>query len=128
MHGAKQHIHGIPIKFGYKLWVMATPLGYCIQFRPYAGKDTILGEYADIGLGLGASVVAHLVNELPKVPNSNYHVVMDNFFTSPELLRYLKENGIPAIGTVSAKPYGKSTITGYQRDGKRGSWINRRCN
>ena len=39
---------------------MATPLGYFVQFRPYAGKDT----YADIGLGLGASVVAHLVNTL----------------------------------------------------------------
>ena len=42
---------------------MATPLGYCVQFRPCAGKDT----YADIGLGLGASVVAHLVNTLFKL-------------------------------------------------------------
>ena len=33
---------------------MATPMGYCIQFLPYGGKDTILQEYADIGLGLGA--------------------------------------------------------------------------
>ena len=24
-HGAKQYIHGKPIKFGYRLWVMATP-------------------------------------------------------------------------------------------------------
>ena len=38
-HGAKQYIHGQPVKFGYKLWVMATPLGYCIQFCPHAGKD-----------------------------------------------------------------------------------------
>ena len=29
-HGAKQYIHGKAIKFGYKLWVMATPLGHCI--------------------------------------------------------------------------------------------------
>ena len=99
-HGAKQYIHGKPIKFGYKLWVMASPLGYCIQFRPYAGKDTILQEYTDIGLGLGASVVAHLAESLPEVTNSNYHVVMDNFFTSPKLLRYLKSKGIAATGTV----------------------------
>ena len=39
-HGAKQYIHGKPIRFGYKLWVLAKPMGYCIQFRPYAGKDT----------------------------------------------------------------------------------------
>ena len=38
-HGAKQYIHGKPIKFGFKLWVMATTLGYCIQFCPYASKD-----------------------------------------------------------------------------------------
>ena len=35
-HGAKQYIHGKPIKFGFKLWAMVTPLGYCIQFDPYA--------------------------------------------------------------------------------------------
>lgn len=99
-HGAKQYIHGKPIKFGYKLWVMASPLGYCIQFRPYAGKDTILQEYNDIGLGLGASVVAHLTESLPEVINSHYHVVTDNFFTSPKLLRYLKSKGIAATGTV----------------------------
>ena len=33
-HGAKQYIPGKPIKFGFKLWVMATPLGYCIQVLP----------------------------------------------------------------------------------------------
>ena len=32
-NGAKQYIHGKPIKFEFKLWVMATPLAYCIQFR-----------------------------------------------------------------------------------------------
>ena len=39
---------------------MASPLGYCIQFCPYAGKDSQLGEYVDIGFGVGAPVVAHL--------------------------------------------------------------------
>ena len=39
-HGAKQYIHSKPIRFGFNLWFMATPLGYCIQFRPYAGKDS----------------------------------------------------------------------------------------
>ena len=65
--GEKQYIHGKPIKFGCKLWVMATPLGYCIQFCSYAGKDTILQEYTDIGLGLGVSGVAHLAESLPKL-------------------------------------------------------------
>ena len=42
------------------------------------------------------------MSKLPTVPNSNYHVVMDNFFTSPSLLRLLKGNGMAATGTVRA--------------------------
>ena len=99
-HGAKQYIHGKPIKFGYKMWVMAKPLGYCIQFRPYAGKDAAFTEYGDIGLGLGAAVVAHLLKMLPPHPGSNYHAVMDNFFTSTKLIRYLQLKSISATGTV----------------------------
>ena len=63
-HGAKQYIHSKLIKFGFKLWVMATPLGYCIQFSPYAGKDSILQEYENIGLDLGASTVGTSANFL----------------------------------------------------------------
>ena len=123
-HGAKQYIHGQPIKFGYKLWVMATPLGYCIQFCPYAGKDRIVQEYTDIGLGLGASAVAHLAESLPEVENSNYHVVMDNFFTSPKLLRYLKSKGIAATGTVRVNRMANVTLKDMKsmQKEKRGSF------
>ena len=34
-----QDIHWQPIKSQYKLWVMARPLGCCIQFWPYWEKD-----------------------------------------------------------------------------------------
>ncbi|XP_040565535.1 piggyBac transposable element-derived protein 3-like [Lepeophtheirus salmonis] len=44
----------------------------------------------------------HLVSKSPKVPDSNYHIVIDNFFTSARLLRLLKENGIAATGTLRA--------------------------
>ena len=59
-HGAEQYIHGKLIKFGYKLWVLAKPLGYCVQFRPHAGKDTQLVVYDNIGLGVGGAVVGML--------------------------------------------------------------------
>ena len=65
-HGAKQYIHGKLIKFGYKLWVMATLLGYCIQFQSYASKNGGLNEYMNVGLGLGGAVVASLMQVLPK--------------------------------------------------------------
>ena len=70
-HEAKQYIHGKPIRFGFKLWVMVTPLGDCIIFHPYAGKDSILQGYEITGLGPGASVVANLVNKLPVMQTSN---------------------------------------------------------
>ena len=95
-HGVKQHIHRKPIKCGSTLWVMATPLGYCIQFHPYAGKDSILHEYENLGLDLGASVVTNLVCKLSVIQTSNYHVAMDNYFTSPAFLRHLSAMGVAA--------------------------------
>ena len=56
---AKQYTHGKPIKFGYKMWIMDKPLGYCIQFRLYSGKDAAFTEYGNIGQGQGAAVVVH---------------------------------------------------------------------
>ena len=81
-HGAKQYIHSKAIMFGFKLWVMAAPLGYCIRFCPYTCKDSILQGYENIGLGFGASAVASLVSKLSEMQTSNYHIVMDNCFTS----------------------------------------------
>ena len=59
-----------PIKFGFKLSVMATPLGCCVQFCPYADKNSILHE--NIGIVLGASVVANLVSKPPVMQTFNY--------------------------------------------------------
>ena len=95
-HGCKQYMRNKPVKFGYKFWVAATPLGYAIQFYPYAGKD----ENYDSNLGLGGSVVATLAEKLPSQVGSNYHIIMDNFFTGLNLLRILKAKGIAATGTV----------------------------
>ena len=81
---------------------MATPLCFCIRFRPCGGKDIIFQKYAGIGLGLSASDAAHLVNTSPNNGGSNYHIVMDNFFSSPELLRHLSSKQIAATGTVRA--------------------------
>ena len=81
---------------------MATPLGYCVQFQPYAGKVGGLNEYMNVGLGLGGAVVASLTQALPKIADWNYHVVTDDFSTSTSLLRYLKEKEICGTGTVRA--------------------------
>ena len=95
-HGCKQYIRNKPGKVGCKLRVAATPLWYTIQFYPYAGKD----ENCDSNLGLGGPVVATLAEKLPSQAGSNYYIIMDKFFTSPDLLHILKAKGIAATGTV----------------------------
>lgn len=39
-HGAKQHIHNKPIRFGFKVWSLCTRLGYLIQAEHYQGAST----------------------------------------------------------------------------------------
>ena len=92
-HGCKQYIQNKPVKFGYKLWVAATPLGYGIQFYPYARKDDNYNK----DIGLGGFVVMTLTLKLPTVPDSHYHVVMGNFFTSPILLLLLVQYELDVI-------------------------------
>ena len=101
-HDAKQCINGKPFRCGHKLWVLKKPLGYCIQFRPYAGKGTQLDVYGDIELRVGEAVAAHLLKcILSQQDNGSiYHVVMDNFFTSPGFLCHLRKQSITVIGTV----------------------------
>ena len=96
-HGCKQYMRNKPVKFCYKFCVAATLLGYVIQFYPYAGKD----ENYDSNLGLRCSVVVTLAEKVPSRVGSNYHIIMDNFFTSQNLLRILKAKGITATGAAS---------------------------
>ena len=79
-HGCKQYMRNKPVKFSYKFWVAATPVGYAIQFYLYAGKD----ENYDSNLGLGGSVVATLAEKLPSQVGSNYHIIKNNFFYQPK--------------------------------------------
>ena len=104
-----------PVKFGYKFWVTATPLGYIIQFYPYdAGKD----ENFDSNLRLGGSVVATLTEKLPLQVGSNYHVIMDTFLTSPNLLRILKAKGIAATGTVRINRVDNAPLRPIKKNGE----------
>ena len=39
-HSSKQFIHGKPVRYGYKIWCLATSDGAGVWFEPYCGKDT----------------------------------------------------------------------------------------
>lgn len=95
-HGAKQFIRGKPIRFGFKLWVLATPLGYCLQFEPYQGARGRQTEYP--GLGMGGSVVIDLIAEMQE--DQSFHLTFDNLFTSLQLVDCLTTKNIACTGTI----------------------------
>ena len=96
-HGAKQFIRGKPIRFGYKMWALTTPLGYLLQFEPYQGARG--RQAADTShLGMGGAVVMDLLVELNK--DNAYHLTFDNLFTSLRLVDELSKLGIACTGTI----------------------------
>ena len=94
-HGAKQFIRGKPIRYGYKFWCGGPSTGYLSWLEPYQGAGTLPQKYADKGLGYG--VVMTYVDRLENFP---YTLHFDNFFTSIDLLRDLRERNIQATGTI----------------------------
>mgnify|MGYP000521783909 CR=1 FL=1 len=71
---AKQHIHGKPIRFGFKIWSIYIHLGYLIEGEPYQGAST--GNTSP-ELRVGGSVVISLLQKLPSV--TSYSVYIDNY-------------------------------------------------
>jgi hypothetical protein len=88
----RQYIKNKPIRWGFKIWARCgSKNGYLYEFDMYTGKKKET-EY-----GLGASVVLQLSEKLEGTCAKLY---FDNFFTSSELLKLLKEKKIFACGTV----------------------------
>ena len=100
-HSLKQYIKGKPIKFGFKLWTLATHDGYVVDFIPYQGKT----HQYDKEYGVGGSAVVELLQSLPPIDDDDdcgRAVYFDNLFTSFKLLRVLANKGIAASGTLRA--------------------------
>ncbi|CAK1585629.1 unnamed protein product [Parnassius mnemosyne] len=94
-HGCKQHIRGKPIRFGFKTWIAALPLGYCLYADPYQGR------YETFSTGLGQYVVQKLMTEIQNVyKETRFSVFCDNFFTGLPLITAMKEKNILVTGTV----------------------------
>jgi len=95
-HGCKQHIHGKPIRFGFKIWSLNSSVdGYCCHIEPYQGAGSGMRITQ---LGLGGSVVVDLVSQLPK--DQHYHIYADNFFSSFTLVDHLTQSDIGYTGTI----------------------------
>ena len=93
-HSARQFIRGKPIRFGYKVWLINSALGYCVQMEPYQGA-----EITNTELGVGGSVVVNLSKALPPA-TASYVLYFKYFFTSFRLLHYVSSIGDQATDTV----------------------------
>jgi len=83
-----------PVKFRVKFFELcnAKP-GYCKNFTMYARQNN---QQAG-NLGKTGKAVMDLLEDLY---NTNHHLYVDNFYTSPILFLILKERGILAAGTA----------------------------
>ena len=91
-HSCKMFIRGIPIRFGYKNWVLCSDDGYPFKIMPYQGKSEKDKS------PLGPKVVKELLEVITDF--KKHDVYFDNFFTSVGILEDLKKLSIPATGTV----------------------------
>lgn len=100
-HGCKQFIRGKPIRFGYKMWCLNTPSGYVINFEMYQGNNPRKSEEYEKLFGKSAAPLVTMLNELVAVKGFHpYKLYFDNLFTGVNLLKFLRDNGYQATGTV----------------------------
>ena len=74
-----------PMKRGYKIWVLVDKTGYFLKGEGGVTKD------------LGGSVVRILTYRLQ---GGAHKIFFDNYFTSYDLIKYLKDQSLDSCGTV----------------------------
>lgn len=98
----KQYIKNKPKKWGFKIFVRAGVSGIVYDFLVYGGEDTFRHHRftdQEENMGLGAKVVLALAQSI-RQPACKV-LCFDNFFTSVELLQYLRNQyGIFSVGTI----------------------------
>lgn len=114
-HFLKQYMPNKPHKWGFKLFVLCSLLGYAYKFIIYSGKkkeeETIPEEPE---LGVVASTVLELVKVVPR--NRNHIVYFDNYYTSIPLMHYLATQGILSLGTIQRNRIGKNCKLPSKKD------------
>jgi len=84
-----------PDKYGLKFWAMVEVENkYVISLSPYLGKD----PSGMVAKNLATNVVMDLVDKAGL--SSGYNITADNYFTSLQLIRRLKERNLSYVGTM----------------------------
>ena len=89
---AKQFICGKPIRFGYKMSVLTTTLGYVVQIELYQGAQVQQTQYE--GLGMGGSVVMDLISELHEEVGNSFHLTLSCHISDARGLPHCKTNSL----------------------------------
>lgn len=93
----KQYCPKAGDKFGIKLFVLYdVTSGIIVNFRVHCGAQTAITDTASLGVD-GAVVISLLQDFL----GSHRHLYIDDWCTSPKLLKYLYEHKIYACGRVT---------------------------
>lgn len=91
----KQYLLLKPHKWGYKLFVLNSVVGYIYNFEIYTGGDyPRLTNEPDLG------AVGNVVIRLCRIlPNHNYKLYYDDFYSSIPLSVYLHKRGMMTLAT-----------------------------
>ncbi|CAG8825892.1 21239_t:CDS:1 [Cetraspora pellucida] len=86
-----------PVPEGYKIFSLCDAgYTYTFMFSSRIEDNTDLESIP--GINKARCTVWYLVNQLPQ--EKNFHIYMDNYFSSIPLFKYLRKNNIGACGTV----------------------------
>jgi hypothetical protein len=110
------------VRFGFKMWVLASSSGYIMNMQPYPG---IAEKGArNIDLGASSNVVYYFANQIHEYEASKVvTLTFDNYFTSIPLLRHLKNDfNFTATGTMRKKRIPNCPDFGAVENGERGQW------
>lgn len=102
----KQFIPSKRHRFGIQLFVLCDcETGYLLDFIVYCGQQSHIDTLDN--LGVSGSVITTLLKQYYK---KGHIVYMDNWYTSPILLKYLSSKKVGACGTVKANRKGMPNL------------------
>ncbi len=116
--GLKQSMRNKPIRFGFKVWVLATVSGFVVSFDLYQGKGLGLHTTENVkAVGAAGASVLDVLDLMPegkrKLP---YHIFADNFFSSQKLIDVLLEKNYQYTGTIRQdRVKGKPPLTSVDK-------------
>lgn len=109
----RQYIKNKPDKWGFKLFSRASEDGFIHDTILYQGKTTLQAHGIPLtpqqeAMGVTSQIVSVLASTM-QAPTTSA-IFADNYFTSLELVRYLKEKGCRYTGTARENRIGKPPL------------------